>query len=53
MIGTTADYLARHRRALDVRPCWERDGWTSSTGITTENQRRMREALADGEAFVR
>jgi maltose O-acetyltransferase len=53
VIGTTREYLARHRRALEVRPTWERGGWTASGGITPENQRRMREALCDGEAFIR
>ena len=53
VICTSAEYLERHRRALDVRPAWERQGWTSSGGIDPENQRRMRDALADGEAFVR
>lgn len=53
VIGTTTEYLARHRRALEVRPTWERQGWTASGGITPENQRRMREALSDGEAFIR
>jgi maltose O-acetyltransferase len=53
VIGTTTEYLARHRRALEVRPTWERQGWTASGGITPENRRRMREALSNGEAFVR
>jgi maltose O-acetyltransferase len=53
VIGTTTEYLARHCRALKVRPTWERQGWTATGGITPENQRRMREALSDGEAFVR
>jgi maltose O-acetyltransferase len=53
VVGTTAEYLDRHRRALDLRPTWERGGWTATSGITPENQRRMREALAEGEAFVR
>jgi maltose O-acetyltransferase len=52
-LGRTDDYLARHRRALDARPSWPREGHTTSGGATPAVRRAMREVLRKGEAFIR
>jgi len=52
-LSSTDAYLERHRAALDARPAWPREGNTTSGGITPAGRRAMREALREGEAFVR
>lgn len=53
VIGSVADYTARHIAALEHRPQWPKRGWTIGTGITEENKRLMRQALRDGEGYIR
>ena len=46
-------YLADHRELLERRPRWERAGHVVSDGLTDNAIAEMRDALADGEAFIR
>jgi maltose O-acetyltransferase len=52
IVSSTDEYLAKHRERMSARPCWPRDGWTLEGGITAAHQRAMREALAEGPAYV-
>jgi maltose O-acetyltransferase len=49
-LGGADDYIAGQRQLLGVRPTWShREGqWP----VSPEEQRRHREALADGQGFV-
>ena len=40
--------LAWHQATARRAPSWPAEGWTIHTGITEENKRTQREALADG-----
>jgi maltose O-acetyltransferase len=53
VISTCEQYLADNRDRMERRPRWERAGHVVSEGLTDEAMTEMREALADGEAFIR
>jgi maltose O-acetyltransferase len=52
-VATTVDYLERNRTLLARRPRWEREGHTVGGGATEAARQAMRDALADGEGFIR
>jgi maltose O-acetyltransferase len=52
VVGTTEDYIARHRAQLETRPRYSKDEWTTTGGISPENRRRMREQLENGVGYV-
>jgi maltose O-acetyltransferase len=52
VVGSTEGYADKHRRRMKLRPVFDGDGWTMSTGITPERKAAMVDALADGEGYV-
>jgi maltose O-acetyltransferase len=53
VLGSCEDYLAATQQRLEHRPRWERTGHVVSDGLTDRGIAEMRDALADGEAFIR
>jgi maltose O-acetyltransferase len=53
VLGSCEDYLSATRERLERRPRWERSGHVVSDGLTDGAIAEMRDALADGEAFIR
>jgi maltose O-acetyltransferase len=52
VVGTTEEYLARHRELLTRRPHFGRAGYTYQGGITPQNKEILRAAVRDGVAYV-
>ena len=53
-IGDRDAYAARHEAALAHKPCWERTGWTATTGITRQRIDEVRRGIAEhGEGYIR
>ncbi len=53
LIDRAEDYLAGNRVLLERSPRWERAGHVVSDGLTDEGIAEMRDALAEGDAFIR
>ena len=52
VVGSVAEFAARHRALMRERPCYPRAGFCGYAYVTAENMARMREELADGCGYV-
>jgi maltose O-acetyltransferase len=50
VIGSTSDYIERHRNNMEHSPVFN-EGWTLGSGITEQNKQIMREKLQDGIGY--
>ena len=51
-VGTTAEFLAKHRRAMTERPTYPSAGFSGYDHATAANIERMRAELASGRGYV-
>ena len=51
-VGSTEDYIARHRDAMAQRPVFERE-YTVRGGVDAERKAALAEAVSSGEGYVR
>jgi maltose O-acetyltransferase len=52
VVGSTEEYLSRHRQLMSRRPRFGRAGYTYQGGITSQNKDELRGAVRDGAAYV-
>jgi maltose O-acetyltransferase len=52
VVGTTEEYIERHRAQMSNRPVYPTEGCTVPGGIAEETMVRMREELRDGVGYI-
>ena len=51
-VATVAEFVAKHRARMEVRPSYPRAGFSSYDGVSEANVARMRAELAEGCGYV-